>query len=110
MLRADYKLSLLERIDRQMVVGDIVLHEAYGSGILRSGWEGLLQVEFPSGTVSFTDKDGLCLLPGKLEKSWKLFPSDEIEKRYKVAIEAIRNAFRDNFINADEVYDGEPSN
>lgn len=110
MLRADHNLSLLERIDRQMVVGDIVLHEAYGSGILRTGWEGFLQVEFPSGTVNFTDKDGLCLLPGKLEKSWKLFPSDEIEKRYKAAIAAIRDAFKDDFINADEEYDGEPSN
>ena len=110
MLRADHKLSLLERIDRQMVVGDIVLHEAYGSGVLRSGWEGFLQVDFPSGTVNFTDKDGLCLLPGKLEKSWKLFPSDEIEKRYKVAIAAIRDAFQYDFVNADEVYEGEPSN
>lgn len=110
MLRADHKLSLLERIDRQMVVGDIVQHEEYGSGILRSGWEGFLQVEFPSGTKDFTDKDDLCLLPGKLEKSWRLFPSDEIEKRYKEAIAAIRDVFRDDFINADEKYDGEPSN
>lgn len=109
MLRPGQKLSLLERIDRQMVVGDIVLHEAYGRGILRAGWEGFLQVEFPSGTVNFTDKDGFCLLPGKLEKSWKLFPSDEIEKRYKVAIAAIRDAFQYDFINADEVYEGEPS-
>lgn len=110
MLRADHKLSLLDRIDRQMVVGDVVIHEAHGAGTLRSGWEGFLQVEFPSGTVHFTDQDGLCLLPGKVKNHWTLFPSDQIEKRYADAIDTLRKAIRDDFISADEIYDGEPSN
>ena len=110
MLRADHKLSLLDRVDRQMVVGDLVAHEAYGVGTLRSGWEGFLQVEFQSGTVHFTDQDGLCLLPGKSENYWTLFPSDQIEKRYAEAIATIRKAIREDFIIADEIYEGDPSN
>ena len=69
-----------------------------------------MEVEFPSGTVDFTDEDGLCLLPGKLERRWKLLPSNEVEKRYKAAIAAIKDAFQNDFVNADDIYDGEPSN
>lgn len=110
MIRADHKLTLLDRIARQMMVGDTVFHETYGLGTLRAGWEGFLQVDFPSGSVKFTNDDGVCLLAGKRKNYWMLFPGEQIEERYVEAITTIRNAIRNDFINLDAIYEGTPSN
>lgn len=61
-MRADRLLFGLALTDRQMVVGDVITHAEHGEGTLRDGWEGHLQVDFPSGTVSFSDHDDVCLI------------------------------------------------
>ena len=115
-MRADRLLFGLALTDRQMVVGDVITHAEHGEGTLRDGWEGHLQVDFPSGTVSFSDHDDVCLIASPQSHHWQLVARVEVDaylaefqKRRQDAITRVRAVFATNFLGADDLFNQTPS-
>ncbi|MBK8324894.1 MAG: UvrD-helicase domain-containing protein [Betaproteobacteria bacterium] len=111
MMPADRLLFGLELTDRQMAVGDVVTHPEYGEGTLRGGWEGHLQVDFPSGAVSFSDHDDVCLIESPRPHHWQLVSRAEVDanlaefqKRRRDALTHVRTLFATNFLGADRLF------
>lgn len=104
-------LSAIEGVGRRLEVGDIITHPIHGQGTLSAGWEGYLQVEFPSGLVSFRDGDDECLVPSPGARHWLLLPLAEVdtyladlERLRQSALLEIRASFGADFLAADDIY------
>lgn len=109
-------LANVGEVDRQLVVGDSIRHPQLGLGILVSGWEGHVEVQFQSQSKTFTDRDGYCLIPSDLTGEWLLLYADEADKwRAEVArqlslgLVEIRACLQRDFISSDEVYKSKAS-
>jgi DNA helicase-4 len=116
MVPDDTLLSYVGQTSRQLVVGDLIQHPTLGTGLLVSGWEGYLKIEFSSGLKIFTDKDGLCLMPSDLHDGWILLDlkdvgewSAKLSRNKEAALVDIRVAFQADFIHSDEVFNGKAS-
>mgnify|MGYP001326938992 CR=1 FL=1 len=116
MRSVDSLLSNVDEIDRQLVVNDSIRHPTLGIGILVSGWEGHLEVQFSSAMRTITDNDGYCLIPSDLKGEWLLLGTDDAKKwiadfnrqRNEVLAE-VREAFKKNFIHCDAVFNSKAS-
>jgi hypothetical protein len=111
-LSANELFSNVGTTDRQLVVGDSIRHSAFGVGTVVSGWEGYLEVSFPSETKVFTDQDGCCLVPSPLPRTWYLLRSDQAQEwidnfnRHRdQALRKVRDAFQQTFIEADTIFE-----
>lgn len=108
MISAD---SLLSNIKRQLIAGDTVHHPILGIGVLISGWEGHLEIEFSTGGKTFSDKDDLCLISTGPQGDLMLIPTDEvndwleeINRQRNSAIAEIHTALLQDFIHCDEIF------
>ncbi len=111
-LSADELFSNVGTTNRQLVVGDSIRHTILGVGTVVSGWEGYLEVSFPSATKVFTDQDGYCLVPSPLLGTWYLLRSDQAQEwiedfnRHRdLALRQVRDAFQQTFIEADAIFE-----
>lgn len=109
-------LSGIEGTGRRPEGGDIITHPSHGRGTLSAGWDGYLQVEFPSGAVVFRDGDDERLIPGPGDRHWLLLPQAEADdyladltRRRQGTLSEIRASFRTDFLGADERFESSPS-
>lgn len=115
-MAADGLMSKIGRFGRQPVVGDVVTHLTLGHGRLLGGWEGHLEVAFTSGSVKFSDADGLNLVPGQRQGDWHLLGQAEAaaelaerERLRQLALNRVRESFATDFLSSDAVYEGGPA-
>jgi DNA helicase-4 len=111
MISGNELLSAVDGHQRQLVVGDEIRHPVHGSGSLESGWEGHLEVLFPSGHITLTDLDGLCLIPSDLKGAWLLLTTseakdwiDNFNHQRRLALAEMKSAFEQDFLGADELF------
>lgn len=111
MISGEDLLSAIDGRHRQLVVGDEIQHPIHGTGVLESGWEGHLEVRFPSGLITLTNCDGLCLIPSNLKGAWLLLTTSEAEvwigkfnHQRRLALAELKSAFHDNFMSTDTLF------
>lgn len=116
MLAAGLLLSTIGSPGRQPVVGDMVTHHTLGHGTLRGGWEGHLEVAFPSGSVTFTDADGLKLLASPRPAEWHLLSQADAdaqlakrERLRQAALAQVRQALSTDFLRSDVLFEVGPA-
>ena len=75
LLRQEY-LEAVNGIERQMVVGDRLLHLEFGVGELTGGWAGHVNALYESGPKLFSDSDGIVMIPEDFLGGWVMLPEE----------------------------------
>ncbi len=64
-------------LDRQLTVGDRIIHPTYGEGTLSSGWDGYRGIDFLEGLVTFRGADQCRFVPLNEVGVWKFVTTEE---------------------------------
>lgn len=110
LLRQEY-LEAVNGIERQMVVGDRLLHLEFGVGELTGGWAGHVNALFESGPKLFSDSDGIVMIPEDFLGGWVMLPEEAAQDWIKgfnakrsAALAELKEIFHRNFLLSDELF------
>lgn len=110
LLRQEF-LEALDGVERQMVVGDRIVHPEFGVGVLTAGWAGHVEARFECGSKLFTDSDDLVMIPEGFLGGWvMLLESDtrswinEFNRKRDAALAELRECFQKRFLMCDELF------
>ncbi len=111
LLRQDY-LEAVDGVERQMVVGDRLVHPEFGVGALTGGWAGHVEARFECGPKVFSDFDGLVMIPEDFLGGWVMLPQNAarswievFNRKRNAAIVELKENLEKNFLYCDELFE-----